>query len=67
MEYREVRELVRIRHELRTLATRGDRDTAAPLLDRMRVLVARDAVENAAVEPEVSRWQFVFRLELAGG
>jgi hypothetical protein len=63
MEYWELRELVRIRHELRTLAISGDRDTAAPLLDRMRTLAARDAVESAAVQTEVSRWQFVFRLE----
>jgi hypothetical protein len=63
MEYRELRELVRIRHELRSLATTGDRDTAASLLHRMRVLASRDAVESAAVQPEVARWQFVFRLE----
>ena len=63
MEYRELRELVRIRHELRNLAVTGDRDTAAPLLDRMRFLAARDAAESAAVQTEVSRWQFVFRLE----
>jgi hypothetical protein len=63
MEYQELRELVRIRHELRSLAVKGeDRDTAASLLDRMRLLAARDAVENAAVQPEVRRWQFVFGL-----
>jgi hypothetical protein len=63
MEYRELRELVRIRHELRSLAMTGeDRDTAASLLDRMRLLAARDAREVAAVEPEVQRWQFVFGL-----
>jgi hypothetical protein len=63
MEYRELRELVRIRHELRTLAMTGeDRDTAASLLDRMRLLAARDAAEDAAVQPEVRRWQFVFGL-----
>jgi hypothetical protein len=63
MEYQELRELVRIRHELRSLASRGDsRDTAASLLDRMRLLAARDAAEDAAVQPEVRRWQFVFGL-----
>jgi hypothetical protein len=64
MEYRELRELVRIRHELRSLALTGDenRDTAASLLDRMRLLAARDAAEDAAVQPEVRRWQFVFGL-----
>ena len=63
MEYRELRELVRIRHQLRSLAMSGeDRDTAASLLHRMRLLAARDATEGAAVEPEVQRWQFVFGL-----
>jgi hypothetical protein len=63
MEYRELRELVRIRHELRSLALSGDnRDTAAGLLHRMRLLAARDAAEDAAVQPEVRRWQFVFGL-----
>jgi hypothetical protein len=63
MEYRELRELVRIRHELRSLSTTQDRDTAASLLHRMRMLASRDAAENAAVQTEMSRWQFVFRLE----
>jgi hypothetical protein len=63
MEYRELRELVRIRHDLRSLAMTGeDRDTAASLLARMRVLAACDAIEGAAVEPELRRWQFVFGL-----
>jgi hypothetical protein len=63
MEYAELRELVRIRHELRSLATSGDRDTAASLLHRMRVLASRDAIESAAVQTEMLRWQFVFRLD----
>ena len=63
MEYTDIRELVRIRHTLRTLAAGGDRGLAASLLDRMRALGSRDAEENAAVQPEVQRWQFVFRLE----
>ena len=67
MEYTEQRELVRIRHELRSLAMTGeDRDTAASLLDRMRRLVARDAAEEAAVKPEVQRWQFVFGIMAPG-
>ena len=67
MEYTELRELVRIRHELRSLAmTRVDRDTAASLLDRMRRLAARDAAEEAAVKPEVQRWQFVFGIPAPG-
>lgn len=61
MEYRDARELVRIRYELRTLAP-GAADAAAPLLERMRSLASRDAAESAAVQTEVQRWQFVFRL-----
>jgi hypothetical protein len=67
MEYTEMRELVRIRHELRSLATTPeDRDTAVSLLDRMRRLAARDAAEEAAVKPEVQRWQFVFGIMAPG-
>jgi len=63
MEYRDARELVRIRYELRTLAARGERGVAASLLERMRSLASRDAAESAAVQTELQRWQFVFRLE----
>jgi hypothetical protein len=63
MEYRDVRELVRIRYELRNLAARGAKEVAAPLLERMCSLASRDAAESAAVQTEVQRWQFVFRLE----
>jgi hypothetical protein len=67
MEYMELREMVRIRHQLRSLAMTGeDRDTAASLLDRMRRLAARDAAEDAAVQPEVQRWQFVFGIVAPG-
>jgi hypothetical protein len=63
MEYRDARELVRIRYELRSLAAKGAADVAAPLLERMQSLASRDAAESAAVRTEVRRWQFVFRLE----
>jgi hypothetical protein len=63
MEYRDARELVRIRYELRSLAARGAADVAAPLLQRMQTLASHDAAESAAVRTEVQRWQFVFRLE----
>lgn len=63
MEYRDARELVRIRYELRTLAAQGAGDVAAPLLERMQSLAARDAAECAAVSTEVQRWSFVFRLQ----
>jgi len=62
MPYIDVREMVRIRHELRSLAVRGDSQTAASLLDRMRSLAARDEVEDAAVQVEMQRWRSVFRL-----
>ena len=62
MDYREVRELVRIRYELRTLAP-GAGQVAAPLLERMRSLAARDAAESAAVQTELRRWQSVFQLD----
>jgi len=63
MEYRDVRELVRIRYELRTLG-RGSGEVAAPLLERMRHLASRDAAESAAVQTELLRWQSVFQVEL---
>jgi hypothetical protein len=63
MEYKDVRELVRIRHELRTLASHGDRLSAAGLMERMGTLASRDAEESAAVETELQRWRFVFGLE----
>lgn len=62
MDYRQVRELVRIRYELRSLA-RGAGEVAAPLLERMRTLAAVDAAESAAVQTELLRWQSVFHLE----
>lgn len=62
MEYRDVRELVRIRYELRSLA-RGAREVAAPLLERMRALASVDAAESAAVQTELHRWRSVFSLE----
>jgi hypothetical protein len=62
MDYRQVRELVRIRYELRSLA-RGAGEVAAPLLERMRTLASVDAAESAAVQTELLRWQSVFRLE----
>lgn len=63
MEYKDVRELVRIRYELRTLVERRDRQMAEPLLERMSLLASRDAVEQAAVGCEMQRWRFVFGFE----
>ncbi len=67
MNYGDVRELVRIRHKLRSLADEREHTlAAASLLERMGVLAARDAVEHAAVLPEMQRWRSVFGLEVAG-
>lgn len=63
LEYKDARELVRIRHTLRALAARGDRVQARTLLERMWSLAARDAAESAALQTEMSRWRAVFGLE----
>jgi hypothetical protein len=65
MDYRELRELVRIRHQLRRFVTGGDTREAGALLSRMETLAAHDPVERAAVAPELQRWQL--RLGLSQG
>ena len=62
MNHDEVRQLIRIRHELRRLMPNKDRGAASRLLARMRALTARDARERATVEPEIERWQVAFQL-----
>jgi hypothetical protein len=62
MNHEELRQLVRIRHELRRLAPTKDTDAAKRLLARMRALTARDPREREATEPEVLRWQVAFAL-----
>jgi hypothetical protein len=65
MSHDELRQLVRIRHELRRLLPDGEGDrqeTARHLLSRMRALVAPHASEQARIEPEMVRWQSVFRV-----
>jgi hypothetical protein len=65
MNHDELRQLVRIRHELRRLLPEppGDRqESARRLLSRMRALVAPHASEQALIEPEMVRWQSVFRV-----
>jgi hypothetical protein len=60
MDYAEMRELVRIRHELRRLLVerppQAD-DDARRLIARFETLVAKDLDEAAAVRPEIARWQ----------
>ena len=63
MEFGEVRELVRIRHELRKYAFGGDLDEASALLCRLGALAARDPVEHAAAQPELQRWRLRLGLQ----
>jgi hypothetical protein len=65
MNHDELRQLVRIRHELRRLLPdqQGDsQETARRLLSSMRALIAPHASEQARIEPEMVRWQSVFRV-----
>jgi hypothetical protein len=66
MNHDELCQLVRIRHELRRLLPGGDagerQENARRLLCRMRALVAPHASEQARIEPEMTRWQSVFRV-----
>lgn len=57
MEFRDVRELVRIRHELRKFTFGGDLDEASALLSRLGAIAAKDPAEHAAALPEMQRWR----------
>lgn len=57
MSFTEVREMVRIRHQLRRLLAEGKRAEARHLVARLRELAQRDAVESREVEPEIARWE----------
>jgi hypothetical protein len=68
MDYAEMRELVRLRHELRRLLAErpsgAEADAAArTLLGRIASLVAADEEESAAVGPELARWQVSLAVE----
>lgn len=63
MNNEEVRQLVRIRHELRRLVPERDQEQATRLLARMHALTARYENESLAIRPELSRWQSAFSLE----
>ena len=58
MGYSEVRELVRLRYELRRLRGEGQVEEARELIGRMRSLAEGDPAEAAEVEPELARWEF---------
>jgi len=60
MDYAEMRELVRLRHELRRLLVDrgpGAAEAARAALNRIEALVAADAEEAASIGPEIARWQ----------
>ncbi len=62
MSDEDVRELVRIRFELRQLAVGGAcREEAASWVDRLSALAGR-ALEPP-LKPEVQRWRAFFRLD----
>lgn len=63
MDYREILELVRIRHELRRFALGGDLDEASALLSRLGALAAKDPIEHAAAVPELQRWRLRLGLQ----
>ena len=60
MDYGQMRELVRLRHELRRLVIErppGADAAARGLLSRIEALVATDVEEAAVIAPELARWQ----------
>jgi hypothetical protein len=57
MDFVQVRELIRLRYELRTLLAENRRDEALPFLERLRALAAADEEERHALEPEIARWE----------
>lgn len=57
MDYAQVRELIRIRHDLRRATAEGRREEARALLERLRAVSQHDPVEAAAVQTELIRWE----------
>jgi hypothetical protein len=60
MDFVQVRELIRLRYELRTLLAENRREEARPFLERLRTLAAGDEEERGALEPEIARWECGF-------
>jgi len=68
MEYRELRELVHLRHELRRFAqtpvnTTVQREEVYAVMDQMRALAAQDPAERASVGSELERWRMRLSLD----
>jgi hypothetical protein len=57
MDFVQLRELARVRYELRTLLAENRREEALPFLAKLRALAAGDEEERAALEPEIARWE----------
>jgi hypothetical protein len=57
MDFVRVRELVRVRYELRTLLAQNRREEALPFLARLREIAADDEEERQLLEPEIARWE----------
>jgi hypothetical protein len=57
MDFKQTRELVRIRYELRALLAENRRKEARPYLERLRQLAASDDGERPSLEPEIARWE----------
>jgi len=57
MDFVQLRELIRVRYELRRLLAEDRREEALPFLERLRALAAADEEERAALEPEIARWE----------
>jgi len=57
MDFRQTREMIRLRYELRTLLAENRRKEALPYLQRLRELAASDEQERPTLEPEIARWE----------
>jgi hypothetical protein len=57
MDFRQAREMVRVRYELRAMLAENRRDEARPLLERLRALAESDAEERPTLEREITRWE----------
>jgi hypothetical protein len=57
MDFVQLRELIRVRYELRTLLAENRREEARPFLERLRALATVDEEERASLEPEIARWE----------
>ena len=56
MNFRQTREMVRVRYELRSLLAQNRRKEALPYLKRLRELSSSDD-ERRSLEPEIARWE----------